>query len=185
MPAMSDAPPPKRSWLMPVLGAATALLVVLGVWYANSPEASLVRAGMPAPELELVSENGGVQSLSTWRGHPVLLVFFMSDCEICQEDIPQLEFVNREFRRRGLVVLGVNVDAEFTAYKSFILKNQLTFGMYRDPGAVRIQHSFGSYKLPEAYLIDPSGTVRAVWLGRVKWRSEDVRDRILEILPKQ
>lgn len=182
---MNDAAAPKRRWLPPLVGAATALAVVLGVWYLNAPESTRVKVGMAAPELELVSETGALQPLAAWRGHPVLLAFFMSDCEICQEDIPQLELVNREFRARGLVVLGVNVDAEFTAYKNFILKNQLTFGMYRDPGAVRIQQSFGSYKLPEAYLIDPSGTVRAVWLGRVKWRSDAVRDRILEILPKR
>ncbi len=185
MAAMSDAATPKRRWLTPLLGALTALAVILGVWYLNAPESSQVRVGMTAPELELVTETGASQRLSSWRGHPVLLVFFMSDCEICQEDIPQLELVNREFRARGLVVLGVNVDAEFTAYKSFIVKNQLTFGMYRDPGAVRIQQSFGSYRLPEAYLIDPMGQVAAVWLGKVQWRSEDVRDRIVGLLPRK
>lgn len=182
---MSDAAKPTRTWLKPLAGAATALAVILGVWYLNAPETSQVRVGMTAPDLELVTETGAVQRLSTWRGHPVLLVFFMSDCEICREDIPQLERVNREYRARGLVVLGVNADAEFTAYKSFIVRNQLTFGMYRDPGAVRIQQWFGSYRLPEAYLIDPMGKVNAVWLGKVDWRRDDIRDRIVELLPRR
>jgi peroxiredoxin len=182
---MSEAPSPRRRWLFPGLAAAVALFVIVGAWYLNAPEATLVKVGMTAPDMELVGELGGVQRLSTYRGQAVLLVFFMSDCHICQEDIPQLELVNREFRNKGLAVLGVNVDADFTAYKSFILKNSLTFGMYRDPGGPRILEAFGSYQLPEAYLIDTEGKVAAVWLGKVEWRSRSVRERILDVLPKK
>jgi peroxiredoxin len=140
---------------------------------------------MAAPDMEIVSENGGVQRLSVYRGQAVLLVFFMSDCAICKKDIPELELVNREFRRDGLSVLGVSVDREYTTYKQFILSNQLTFGMYRDPGGTRIFEAFGSYKLPEAYLIDAAGVVRGVFLGDVQWRGARVREKILEVLPRK
>jgi peroxiredoxin len=184
MPGMSETLPAGRSWLKPALAAGVALLVVLGAWYLNAPEATHVKVGMPAPDMELMSEHGGTQRLSIYRGGAVLLVFFMSDCHICQEDIPQLELVNREFRNKGLTVLGVSVDNDYTTYKNFILKNQLTFGMYRDPGGPRILEAFGSYKLPEAYLIDATGTVAAVWLGKVEWRGRKVREQIEDVLPK-
>lgn len=181
---MSDAQPPKRRWLKPVVGASVAVAVTLGALYLRAPEATKVKVGMQAPDLPLLSERGGEQRLSSYRGRAVLLVFFMSDCEICQEELPQVELLNREFRTQGLVVLGVSVDADFAAYKSFLLKKNLTFGVFRDPGGTKVFESFGSYKLPEAYLIDATGRVAAVWLGSVRWRSPAVRETLTDVLPK-
>jgi peroxiredoxin len=184
MSAMSDVAGSKPRWQKPVVGAAVAVAVILGALYLRAPESTKVKVGMQAPDLPLVGERGGEQRLSTYRGRPVLLAFFMSDCEICQEEIPELELLNREFRTQGLVVLGVSVDADFAAYKSFLLKKNLTFGVFRDPGGTRILEYFGSHKLPEAYLIDATGQVAAVWLGSVRWRSQAIRERLTDVLPE-
>jgi len=181
---VSDAGRPRRRWLKPVVGACVALAVILVALYLRAPESTRVAVGMQAPDLALVDERGGEQRLSTYRGRAVLLVFFMSDCEICQEELPQVELLNREFRTKGLVVLGVSADADFAAYKSFLLKKNLTFGVFRDPGGTRIFEAFGSYKLPEAYLIDATGKVAAVWLGSVRWRRPEVRETLTDVLPK-
>jgi hypothetical protein len=37
--------------------------------------------------------------------------------------------------------------------------------------------------MPEAYLIDAAGKVDAVYLGSVRWRSPEVRERIESVLP--
>jgi peroxiredoxin len=184
MSAVSDMTAPQRRWQKPLVGASVALAVILGALYLRAPESTKVKVGTLAPDLPLVGEQGGEQRLSSYRGRPVLLVFFMSDCEICQAEIPDLELLNREFRTQGLVVLGVSVDADFAAYKSFLLKKNLSFGVFRDPGGTRILEYFGSYKLPEAYLIDATGQVAAVWLGSVSWRSQAIRERLKDLLPK-
>ncbi len=181
---MNDVAVHRRRWQKPLLGAAVAVAVILGALYLRAPESTKVKVGTLAPDLPLVGERGGEQRLSSYRGRPLLLVFFMSDCEICQEEIPGVELLNREFRTRGLVVLGVSVDADFAAYKGFLLKNNLSFGVFRDPGGTRILEYFGSYKLPEAYLIDATGQVAAVWLGSVNWRSQAIRERLTDVLPK-
>jgi peroxiredoxin len=175
----------RGAWPKFAVAALVAAAVVGAILYVNAPEATKIPVGATAPDMELVSENGGVQRLSVYRGQAVLLVFFMSDCHICQKDIPDLELVNREFRNQGLAVLGVSVDRDYTTYKRFILDNKLSFGMYRDPGGSRILEAFGSYRLPESYLIDQGGVVRAIWLGEAGFRTARVREKILEILKKK
>ena len=183
--AMSGLPGLRGTGSKLAVAAATAVVAVGLYLYLTAPEATRVKRGSVAPDMELQSENGGVQRLSVYRGQAVLLVFFMSDCDICRRDIPDLELVNREFRKQGLIVLGVSVDQDYTTYKRFILDNKLSFGMFRDPGGPRILKDFGSYRLPEAYLIDATGVVRQIWLGEVSWRSPAVREQIVDVLPKK
>jgi peroxiredoxin len=77
----------------------------------------------------------------------------------------------------------VSADADYAARERFVREKNLTFGLLRDPHGEKILEAFGSHKLPEAYLIDAGGVVRAVWLGSVPWRSPKVRQAIEDVLP--
>lgn len=168
-----------------VSAAILALAVIVGYWYLRAPESTMIKAGMQAPDLELPSgDAGGKARLSQFRGRPVLLVMFMSSCHICQAELPHVERVHREFRMQGLVVLGVSVDADPIARERFLRDSGITFGILQDPDGVAVRQAYGSYQMPEAYLIDASGRVDEVYLGTVNWRSHAVRDRIRKLLPE-
>jgi len=167
-----------------LVAAIVALAVVVGYWYFRSPDSTHIKAGMQAPDLELPSGDGGGKArLSSFRGRPVLLVMFMSSCHICQAEMPQIERVHREFAREGLQVLGVSVDTDEAARERFLRDHGITFGILQDPNGVAVGQAYGSYKMPEAYLIDANGRVDAVYPGSVDWRSHEVRDRIRRLLP--
>lgn len=167
------------------IAAIVALAVILGYWYLRSPESTMIKAGMQAPDLELPSgDAGGKARLSSFRGRPVLLVMFMSSCHLCQAEMPHVERVHREFRTQGLIVLGVSVDADPAAREQFLRDYGISFGILQDPGGVAVSQAYGSYKMPEAYLIDATGRVDAVYPGAVDWRSHEVRDRIRKLLPE-
>lgn len=171
------------AWLTPLVAAGAALVVMLGILYLKSPEATRIKVGMLAPELDLPSGGPGTVRLSSFRGRPVLLTFFMADCELCAKHVPQIELVHREFRLKNLIVLGVAVDRDYAARESFLKRNNVSFGILTDPNGDAVYRAFGSFKMPEAYLIDASGRVAAVWLGAVNWRSPEVRQKILDVLP--
>ena len=59
----------------------------------------------------------------------------------------------------------------------------MTFLVLEDPGGPALRQAYGSWKLPEAYLIDASGTVAAVWLGSVQWSGTEVQEAIQRVLP--
>ncbi len=138
-----------------------------------------------APELDLPSVGPGSVKLSSFRGQAILLVFFMSDCHICKSEILEVERIHRAYRLRDFLVVGVSVDADYATTQRFINERSLSFGLLRDPHGEKILAAYGSYRMPEAYLIDAQGVVRAVWLGSVKWKSPEVRRQIEEVLPKK
>jgi peroxiredoxin len=166
------------------LAAAVTLAVVVGFWWVRSPEATLVKVGHQAPDLELPSLGATSKTrLSSFRGRPVLLVMFLSNCHLCDEEMPEIERLHRRLLPRGLMVIGVSADTERAALESFVQKHQMTFPVLQDPGGRALRQAYGSWRLPEAYLIDASGTVAAVWLGSVKWSGPEVKDTIARLLP--
>jgi cytochrome c biogenesis protein CcmG, thiol:disulfide interchange protein DsbE len=180
---MTEAAPAGRRFVTPLIGAAVALAVVFGFWYYRSPESTKIKAGMMAPELNLPTRSSAAGTkLSMFRGHPILLVMFMSTCHVCAEELPQLEHLHREFRPLGLVVTGVDVDADYAARERFLSDADVSFGVFVDPNGVAVREAYGSWKMPEAYLIDATGRVDSVYLGSVNWRSPEIRERIRKLL---
>lgn len=168
-----------------VLATAVTLGVVVGYWYWRAPESTFVKAGQAAPDLALPSLGGeGVGTkLSSFRGRPVLLVMFMAGCQICENEIWQVERLHREFLPKGLVVLGVAVDPDPEQTPEFVKRHQLTFIVLQDVNGAAVREAYRSWKMPEAYLIDAAGRVDAVYLGSVNWRGPEVRERIERLLP--
>ena len=171
-----------------VLGGVVALLVTLSTvliyWFLRSPEATLVKAGDLAPELELRSLGGsGTTRLSQFRGRPVLLTMFMSNCSICESEIVNIERLHRTYLQKGLIVLGVSVDPDRETLRRFVKEKELTFFVLEDFGGNTVKQLYGSWKMPEHYVIDRHGRVAQVLLGSVNWRSSEVIDSITQLLP--
>jgi peroxiredoxin len=174
----------RDSALRALAAAAIGLVVVVGFWWLRSPESTQVKVGQEAPDLELLSLGAADKTrLSSFRGRPVLLVMFLSNCHLCEEEIPEIERLNRRMLPRGLTVIGVAADEDRTALERFVQRHQVTFPVLQDPGGHALREAWGSWKLPETYLIDASGKVAAVWLGAVNWNADAVRDAIAKVLP--
>ena len=174
-----------RDAALRALGAAVVgVAVVVGFWWLRSPEATKIKVGHQAPDLELRSLGASEKTrLSSFRGRPVLLVMFLSNCHLCDAEMPEIERLNRRLLPRGLLVIGVSADEDRAALQRFVQRHQVTFPVLEDPGGHALREAWGSWKLPEAYLIDASGKVAAVWLGSVNWSGDGVRDAIVKVLP--
>jgi peroxiredoxin len=171
--------------LAPILvGLLLAAAIVVGYRFLRAPEASLVKVGDHAPELELAPLDMRLKtSLSGYlKQGPVLLVMFFSDCSICQQELPEIELIHRRYVPRNLMVLGVGVDRDASKLRAFLDVNEVSFTVLHDPDGQVLRRTWGSYKFPEAYLIDSQGIVRQVWLGRVNWRRPEVREAIRAVL---
>lgn len=171
--------------LAPVLvGLLLAAAIVVAYLYLRAPEASLVKVGDRAPALELAPLGTNLKtSLSGFlKQGPVLLVMFFSDCSICQQEIAEIELIHRRYVPRNLMVLGVGVDRDAAKLRAFLDANQVSFTVLHDPDGQALRQAWGSWQFPEAYLIDAGGSVRQVWLGRVNWRRDEVREAIRAVL---
>jgi peroxiredoxin len=167
-----------------LVAVAVVAGVVIGYWWLRAPETTLVKVGHQAPDLELPSLGAqGKTRLSSFRGRPLLLVMFLSNCELCEAEVPAIERLHRRMLPRGLLVIGVSADQDRASLEAFVGRHQVTFPVLEDPGGLALRQAYGTWQLPEAYLIDASGKVAAVWLGSVKWSGQDVQDALSEVLP--
>ena len=72
-----------------------------------------LECGAAAPEFTLPQEPGGKPfSLSSYKGHPVLLEFFASWCEHCHHEAPLLELLYSEYHPKGLEMVSVVASAQ-------------------------------------------------------------------------
>ena len=100
--------------------AAVALVgALLGLlaWRLTHDEGGEVRAALergerpPAPAFSLPRlDQDGTLSLESLRGRPVIVNFWASWCEPCEDEAPLLERAWREHRDEGLVVVGVDFN---------------------------------------------------------------------------
>jgi peroxiredoxin len=106
----------KLKWYIRILVVLT-IGIVTGSTYAFSEN---VQKDRPAKDFSLKDMQSKKVSLSDFRGKVVLLNFFATWCPPCRQEIPELVKIYQQNKKKGLVILGVSLDA---AEASFVLKN--------------------------------------------------------------
>jgi len=105
-------------------------------------------------------------SLSELRGHPVVINFWASWCNPCKLEAPVLEAAWRSARRRGAVVLGVDVQDLSENAREFIARYGQTYPSVRDKGDGTYR-AYGLTGVPETFFLDRAGRVRVHWVGQI------------------
>jgi cytochrome c biogenesis protein CcmG/thiol:disulfide interchange protein DsbE len=166
----------KRVYLPLIAGAIGVALVGLLVYgvATQSPNRTLDEAVAhhlrpPAPSanqmLPLLSGSGH-ESLASYRGKVVVLNFWASWCEPCQEEAPKLERAQQQLMRHGGTVLGVTYLDVTPDSLSFVKRYRLTYPNLRDTTG-EFTHSYGTDQLPESFIIDRDGHVVAISRGEI------------------
>lgn len=153
-------------WLIPL--AAVPVLALLAYAFRLDPrEVPSPLVGRPAPAFALATLDGRPVRLAQHRGQVVVVNFWASWCfPACYEEAPVLEDGWRQWRERGVTVIGINIqDAEDRARK-FVADFGLTFPNAPDPGG-RVSIDYGVYGVPETFFIDRRGYIRYKHVGAV------------------
>jgi len=135
----------------------------------------------PAPDfsLELFDlSGGGTFTKSDVVGHPTVVNFWASWCPPCKEEAPYLEQVWQEYKDRGVIFLGIDVQDNDDDAKDFIKKYGIT---YRNgPDRSKIALDFGMLAVPETFFLDRDGQIVGKFAGAIN--SEQLRTFIEELL---
>ncbi len=154
-----------------------AMFVAFVAGIGNPLHVIEVNVGDTAPHFNVVADDGEQVSLQNFNGKALLLNFWASWCEPCVEETPSLNALARVLGPEGLVVLGISQDGSSAAYKDFIRNQHIGFLTFRQPDQ-SIQHKYGTIQIPESYLIDRSGKVRAKFISSQDWISPAVIGQI-------
>jgi thiol-disulfide isomerase/thioredoxin len=143
---------------------------------AMPPQDEIVRmdlVGTFAPTWRDVESVSGTfpPSISTLRGHVVLLDFWATWCGPCRVVVPKLGALQARYGAQGLDVLGVSTeDAQDVAL--FAQRMDVRYAIAVDKHA-QTTRSYGIVSLPTLVVIDKRGIVRDVAVGYDS--SEDAR----------
>jgi cytochrome c biogenesis protein CcmG, thiol:disulfide interchange protein DsbE len=161
------------------------LVLVLGVslaWVVSGTlNDGIIRVGDKAPDFKVVTETGRTVTPEDFGGKLLVLNFWASWCQPCLQEVPSLEAFHEEFAPEGVVVLGVSVDKNEKLYSQFLKQFPVTFQVARDP-SWDIAANYGTFQLPESYVIDRSGRVVQKIIAAQDWTNPDFVKSIKKIL---
>lgn len=173
--------------LLPVLVLVTLLAaasvrheraLAIGAALARGETPAVPPVALPrlAPSGAAAGQSGGRPEevgLRDLRGHAVVLNFWASWCTPCREEAPMLNGLARDYRARGLLVVGVDTQDLEAPARAFLAQYTITYLNLRDPDG-GVGRLFGTTGVPETFFIDPSGRIVGKFPGeqleRTVWR---------------
>lgn len=132
---------------------------------ASSGPSTVARVGAPAPPWTEPSLPGPTLSLAALRGKALYLNFFATWCPPCNAEAPAIDAVQRDYRARGLQVVGVDVLENARKAAQFRDEHHLSYPVVVDGGTLRDQYAVNG--LPVHVFIDRAGIVRRIVVGEM------------------
>lgn len=165
----------RKEWLIG-LAAILVLGAVSFVWL--SP-----RGGATAPDLTFNMLDGERVELAAYRGEPVLIQFWATDCPTCISEMPELVELYETLGPDGLRLVGVAMDYDpEERVRNLVDRKALPYPVALDDGAV-IANSFENVRVtPTTVLIDGEG--RVVWQRIGLLDFDRLHEEIEDLLPE-
>jgi thiol-disulfide isomerase/thioredoxin len=167
-PPPEGTPPPARpkgDFASKALLVLTAVFGVAGLVYLGVMEAhrsKLMPDGASTPSFQMARYGGGKVALSDLRGKVVMLDFWATWCPPCQEELPSLVKLAKEYEGKGLVFVAASRDDEDVKEElvdQFVKRNLpdlAPYAVYADDDMAR---AFQIEALPTLYFLDRNGKV--------------------------
>ena len=128
-----------------------------------------------APSFTLSDAGNRHVRLEDFRGKPVVLNLWATECGGCKTELPTFVELSRLYKDTGLIVLGVSMDIMYSDLKNakegwdrvnpFVKTHEIEYPILLDDGSV--EKAFKVTALPATYLIDRTGRIAASYIGVV------------------
>jgi thiol-disulfide isomerase/thioredoxin len=144
--------------------------------FAENPELALHKM---APAFEVTALDGSKFNLDAMGGRVVLIDFWATWCGPCNEELPHMKKIAKEFAGQPLVILSVSWDSDAEKWKQFIGKNEMTWTQYRDADH-KLSDLFEINAIPHYFTIDADGVLTAEMMGS----GSDVEGKLKKLIAK-
>lgn len=122
-----------------------------------------VRIGEPALDFTVNTLDGKAVTLSSLKGHVVLIDFWATWCGPCKKELPDTNRLAQEEGPRGLKVMAIS-DEEPGKVSGFVHDNQYSFPTYIDKGGAT-NRLYQIASIPTTMIIDADGKMSSYLVG--------------------
>jgi thiol-disulfide isomerase/thioredoxin len=191
-PPPEDSPPPpappRGEFASKLLLGFTAVFGLAGLLYLGVMEAQrnkMVPDGATPPSFQMERYGGGKLALSDLRGKVVMLDFWATWCPPCQEEMPSLVKLAKEYESQGLVFVAASRDDDDVkeeVVRQFVDRFLPELAPYVVYANDEVATAFKVEALPTLYFLDRNGKVTDAVRGMM---SEPAIRRRIESALKQ
>lgn len=135
-----------------------------------------------APDFSLKGTSKTVR-LSDYKGQVVYLDFWASWCKPCRKSFPFMNELHKKYRKKGLKVIGVNLDTDYKDAQKFLKKSSAKFIIAYDPKGITPE-KYRVTVMPTSYLIDRNGQILNIHKGFKDSSKDKVEAKIQKALAK-
>ena len=163
-----------------ILLTVLAVIVILAKYTSTSN--SSVENVRPAPQFSLANLDGKNVSLKDFADKVMVVDFWATWCGPCREEIPHLNKLYENYRGKGLVVVGISMDAEGPeVVKQFAKELRMEYPVVM--GDENVQQDFGGIVgLPTTFIIDRKGNIVKKYTGYQPGMIGDMEQIIKELI---
>lgn len=145
-----------------VVAAIAAALAMTGCGaFHLHPSATI---GKPLPELSFSTLDGSTQRLQPATGRVTFVNVFATWCPPCKAETPDLVAFARDWKNKGVDVIGVDQEETATLVAAFRTRYDITYPTLIDSGRLT-KDQLGARVIPRTIVVDSSGVVRAMVSG--------------------
>jgi cytochrome c biogenesis protein CcmG, thiol:disulfide interchange protein DsbE len=156
-----------------------ALLLLALLAFVLPVEAAL-RIGSTLTSLTLPGVNGKLVRIpESLAGKVVILHFWQLGCSSCKLEMPAMDDLYKQYQRRGLEVVAVNVSQKKEIVRAFVAELGVSYPILIDADA-KSAALYGVTDVPRTYVIDRGGIVRYRILGGAS--PETLKKLVLSLL---
>ncbi|WGO97363.1 TlpA disulfide reductase family protein [Saccharophagus degradans] len=122
-----------------------------------------------------------IPGLEQYKGKPVLIDFWASWCEPCQESFPWMNEIKAQYP--DLEIIAINLDEEKATAEAFLKNNTADFKVMFDPEGV-LAEKYQVDGMPSSYLVDRNGNIVKHHVGFFADKKGDYENDIKKVLDK-
>ena len=156
------------------------LSLLLALPAALYPAEAVMRIGGTVPQVTLSGIDGApVRIPDSVKGKVAVLHFWRIGCSSCKLEMPAMDTLYKQYRRKGLEILAVNVGQKKEVVRTFVDELGVSYPILIDADG-KGAGLFGVTDVPRTYMIDPNGIVRYRIIGDAT--PETLKKLILSLL---
>jgi len=133
-------------------------------------------------DVALNTLEGAAWSFEAVRGKVVLVDVWASWCGPCRQSMPFYEDLATAWKARGFEFVGITVDEDERAAKAFLRQEELALFTLHDPGANVVSGRYKVTRMPTAFLLDRTGTIRLAVEGFTAGDKQRIKDELEKLL---